>query len=103
MIKYFIISNKYYKTYMSEYYINNIEKFKNYYESNKEKLIKQSLNYYYQNKEAIRNRQNLYFKSYYHKNKDKINESRKRQSNKVKPYKIIKVAERPQSLTVTFP
>ena len=64
-MRYFIISNRYYKDYMSEFYKNNIEKFKEYYENNRERLIKQGLEYYYKNKGKIRERQNEYYRKYY--------------------------------------
>ena len=53
---YFLISNIYYKEYMSEYY-----------KKNKEIITQRNLNYYYNNKQKIREKQNIYFKKYYRK------------------------------------
>ena len=101
MVSSFIISNKYYKEYMGDYYVENLDRFKVYYQNNKERLIKQSIDYYNDNRAEIRKKQNIYFKKYYEKNKDKINESRKRPA-KLKKYKIIHSIETTPSLLVTF-
>jgi len=71
-IRNFIISNMYYKDYMSEYYKKNLEFYKDYYENNRERLIDQSLKYYRDHKLEIRKKQNAYYKQYYLKNKEKI-------------------------------
>ena len=57
---YFLISNIYYKEYMSEYY-----------KKNKEIITQRNLNYYYNNKEKIREIQNKYFKYIYYPYKTK--------------------------------
>ena len=103
-MRYFIISNKYYKDYMSEFYKNNIEKFREYYSVNRDRLILQGIQYYSKNKAKIRARQNIYFKQYYEKNKDKINAARKRVVvGKPKPNRItIAPPTRDHSLRVHF-
>ena len=97
MLRYFIISNRYYKVYMSEYYKNNLEKFREYYLANRDLIIKKSIDYYYTNKVAIRQRQN----KYYEKNKDRINAKRKKMSGIIN-CKIPYGQQPPAGLQVTF-
>ena len=68
----FIICNLYYKDYYKLYYSKNKYRYQDYYQDNKDHLLKQSIEYYNKNKIAIRMKQNVYFKEYYKKNKNKV-------------------------------
>ena len=56
----FLISNIYYKQYMSEYY-----------QKNRELIIEYNINYYYTHLKKVREKQNFYFKNIYYPNKIK--------------------------------